>query len=628
MHDLARRLLLIAQDGLESRGGMKQFASFELDAANQCLWHAGRQIALPPKPFAVLKYLVDNPGRLVTHDELMEALWPETYVQPQVLRTYVLDLRKVLGDDAGQPRFIQTLPKRGYCFVAAVTESHSSHLREGHASAPVPQAAPPAAFAVNTLAGRDAEFERLHTLAERAAAGQRQVVFLTGEAGIGKTALVEAFARLQASAFSFVVAQGQCVEGLGKREAYYPIMEALHHLCASRYGERACAVLARVAPEWLSRLGRDASQPVDAARRRQEPSAGDLCSALEELSSDQPLLLLLEDLHWADESSLALLSALARRRAPARLLVVATYSPRSASADHPLKAILQDLLVHRQCAELALQPLSRQAVQQLISGQLQQEQLPPGLAAFVHRHSEGNPLFVTALLDHLVAERFLVQKGDGAHRRWEQRAPYQEMEAGVPDGLAKSIELEIERLAPDQQRLLEAASLMAVAFPAWAVAAALDLDVAHAEELCQDLARRLHFVDRAGEEDLPDGTRSAFYVFAHGLYREVLYQRQAPAARATRHVRIAQRVGQVFAGREAIVAREMALHYEAAGRWHGAASALREAARRACSRNACAEAAELLAHARRLADNLADPERTTLRRQIEADLSQLCQSAS
>lgn len=101
---------------------MKQFESFALDTSNQCLWHDGVQIALTPKLFSVLRYLVDNPGRLVTHDELLDALWPATYVQPQVLRTYMLELRKVLGDDAKHPRFIRTLPKRGFSFVATVTE--------------------------------------------------------------------------------------------------------------------------------------------------------------------------------------------------------------------------------------------------------------------------------------------------------------------------------------------------------------------------------------------------------------------------------------------------------------------------------------------------------------------------
>jgi predicted ATPase len=127
------------------------------------------------------------------------------------------------------------------------------------------------------------------------------------------------------------------------------------------------------------------------------------------------------------------------------------------------------------------------------------------------------------------------------------------------------IELVIERLGEDEQKLLEAASLMEIAFPAWAVAAALDKDPVEAEEACDALARRLHFVVRAGEDELPDGSSSAFYVFAHGLYRKVLYQRQTTARRARRHIRIAERLGELFFGREAAVARERAMHYQAAG---------------------------------------------------------------
>src|SRR4249920_1810952 len=107
---------------------MNQFGSFALDTSNECLWREGMQIELAPKPFSVLRYLVENPGRLITHDELLDAVWPATYVQPQVLRTYMLELRKVLGDDASSPRFIQTIPKRGYRFVALVRKDADAPL--------------------------------------------------------------------------------------------------------------------------------------------------------------------------------------------------------------------------------------------------------------------------------------------------------------------------------------------------------------------------------------------------------------------------------------------------------------------------------------------------------------------
>src|SRR5271154_5397486 len=118
---------------------MQQFGIYRLDLQNECLWQADKQLKLTPRPFSVLRYLVENPQRLVTHDELLEALWPETYVQPQVLRTYVLELRKVFGDDAGNARFIETVPKRGYRFIAPIAEdsgSASGYEQKNGTSAP------------------------------------------------------------------------------------------------------------------------------------------------------------------------------------------------------------------------------------------------------------------------------------------------------------------------------------------------------------------------------------------------------------------------------------------------------------------------------------------------------------
>ena len=608
---------------------MKQFESFVLDTSNECLWRGGVQLALPPKPFAVLRYLVENPGRLITHDELLDALWPETYVQPQVLRTYMLDLRKALGDDAAHPRFIQTLPKRGYCFVAPVADGAVMNRSASPATAPQ-------ATKTGTLVGREDELSSLKAQLALLTSGQRQAVFVTGEAGIGKTALVDAFCALCQQAGSSpgaTVVRGQCVEGFGRKEEYYPLMEALGQLCASPDGERACRILARVAPVWLSALGRDPDPTARAAARHTasermaaERMPGELCEALEELAAEKPLILVFEDLHWADDSTLHLISALARRRAQSRLMVVATYRSQDVqkmSREHPLKRLKPDLLMRHLCTEIALAPLPRTAVKELMSRELKQEELPPGLGTFVHQYSGGNPLFVIAILEHLIAQRFLVREEIDGVDQWQRRGPIEEMEASVPAGLAQMIELEMERLGPEEQRLLEAGSLMSVAFPAWAVAAALELDPGVAEEACDELAQRLYFLERAGHDELPDGIRSSYYVFAHGLYREVMYQRQAATRRARRHIRIAVRLGELFAGREANVAREMALHYEAGGDWQRAMSCLRLAAQHAQQRQAYGEAEQLLVHALRIADNMSESERAAAEREIQSELNEL-----
>jgi DNA-binding winged helix-turn-helix (wHTH) protein len=277
---------------------MKQFQRFGLDTANQCLLHNGAPVDLAPKPFAVLRYMVENPGRLITHDELLDALWPETFVQPQVLRTYMLELRKVLGDDAQNPRFIQTLPKRGYRFVAAVTEpagapgspaTNPSRDSEAHAKSGALE-----------IVGRDAELESLQMMLRLATLGQRQMALVSGDPGIGKTALVDAFCQSDPS-LAAKIARGQCVQGLGVSQEYYPVTEALSQLCAGPQGETAKRVIARLAPAWLGRGGSAESVAGGSAPAgSNERTLGDLFAALEEISVATTLILVFEDVHWAD----------------------------------------------------------------------------------------------------------------------------------------------------------------------------------------------------------------------------------------------------------------------------------------------------------------------------------------
>jgi TolB-like protein/DNA-binding winged helix-turn-helix (wHTH) protein/Flp pilus assembly protein TadD len=119
---------------------MKSFQAFRLDTANQCLWRGQERVAIPPKPYDMLRYLVENPGRLITQDELLEKLWPETYVNPELIRKYILDIRKVLGDRPDKPEFIETVTKRGYRFIASVvdedatTPANPTAIEEGVAS--------------------------------------------------------------------------------------------------------------------------------------------------------------------------------------------------------------------------------------------------------------------------------------------------------------------------------------------------------------------------------------------------------------------------------------------------------------------------------------------------------------
>lgn len=513
---------------------MQKFGDFQLDSANECLWHYGQHLTLTPRPFAVLRYLVENSQRLVTHDELLEALWPETYVQPQVLRTYVLELRKLLGDDPAYPRFIETIPKRGYRFLVPVIQESV-----GRGERP-------------TLVGRDVELATLQVQLDRARKADRPTLFLTGEAGIGKTALIDAFcncicekAAPRASA-SVRIARGQSIEGFGGKEAFYPVREALNGLCLAK-DDKARALLTAAAPSWF------------AQNRAAMPSLGEICEAFEALSQNEALLLVFEDIHLADASTLDLIAALARRRTRAKLMLLASFRPADVDLLHPLRRLQQNLAVSRRSEELRLGPLDRQAVCEYLRRELNAEKLPSGLASLIHQYSSGNPLYMTAILDHLRTQRVLrSENGEVFMSR-----PVDEIELGVPDGLAGAIELQLDRLSEEDRHLLEAGSIAGTIFPAWAAAAALRREVEDVEEAYASLVRRVRLLSIAGHDELPGGSCSTFYVFAHALYREVLYARMPAARRSQWHLRVADRLRAMFAGNEASVAHEIAAHIEA-----------------------------------------------------------------
>jgi predicted ATPase len=592
---------------------MKQFGCFQLDTQNECLWQNGARVALTPKPFAVLRYLVENPQRLVTHDELLEKLWPETYVQPQVLRTYVLELRKLLGDEIENPRFIRTERNRGYWFLAQVEDGARNTAEVG-----VPR----------RIVGRRNEFDKMSGLLRQVKRGERQVLFITGEAGIGKTALIDEFCREVCSESQIEIARGQSVEGFGGKEAYYPVMEALGQLCRQNGGEKNVQVLQQIAPSWyaqLASLPQADNLPIGGGPVKPERMLKEICDAIEAMSGEKTVILVFEDLHWADLSTLDLISALARRRSDARLLLLSSYRPADVNTGHhPLKRLKQDLDAHKLCTEAALRPLDKAAVSEYLARELQQATPPMGLPSFVHQHSEGNPLFMTAMLEHLIAQGLIRQQAGS----WQLQSELAEIEMGVPRVLSEMIEMQIEGLDSEDQRLLEAASLIGVIFPAWAAAAALAGDLEEIEEQYERLTRRMHFLHPAGHDELPDGTQSAFYVFAHGLYREVLRGRQSPARRARRHLRVAEKLENLFAGREADVSRELAIHFEAAAEWERAARALCAAAENAQRRGARDEGVKLMKDALRLLENLSERDRAAAEMKIREQLAGMDEAAA
>src|SRR4029077_3907070 len=220
---------------------------------------------------------------------------------------------------------------------------------------------------------------------------------------------------------------------------------------------------------------------------------------------------------------------------------------------HPLKALKQDLLVHRLCREIALQPLSEANVAEYLAAESPGGAVPEGLDAVVYRHSEGNPLFMTAALEHLTDRGFLSRENGG----WRLMRPLEDVHVGVPERLRQLIEAQVDHLPAEEQRALEVASVAGLTFSAGITAVAADIAPETAEIICNDLARRSHLVRATGFQQFPDGTVSSRYAFVNALYRAVLYGRLSPAGRAGLHVRIGARLEALFSESLSAVASEL-----------------------------------------------------------------------
>jgi predicted ATPase len=407
-----------------------------------------------------------------------------------------------------------------------------------------------------TFVGRADDVARLHALLEAARAGHRRLAFVTGEAGIGKTTLVETFVADLAADDDLRIAHGQCVERVGAGDASAPVLEAIARLARQPGGDRVVAVFQQYAPSRLSQLPAlltDAE--LDAARRRTGGTTRDrmlreLVDALDVLSAETPLVLVLEDVHWSDAATADLLAMLARRRDPARLLVVATYRPANlVVAGHPLKPVKQELQLHGHCEELALEYLSEAAVGEYLGARFPHASLDPRAARFLHRNTGGNPLFLVHVVDHLLARR-QVRKVDG---RWELAGPVDVVMSDVPDTLSQLVDEQIERLTASERKALAVASLADAGFSA-ALATVAGLDEREAEECCAALARRGQFLRDEGLVEWPDGTVAGRYAFVHTLHRTVIDGRMSVAERAWLRRRIDERLERAAARSERVPA--------------------------------------------------------------------------
>jgi DNA-binding winged helix-turn-helix (wHTH) protein/tetratricopeptide (TPR) repeat protein len=565
------------------------FGDFRLDPTNECLWQGSRAIALRPKAYAVLKHLVDRRGQLVTKQQLLEAVWPGTFVGDAVLKASIRQLREALSDDADSPRYIETSHRRGYRFIAAISDAAPASNPPASRERVVPSSDP-------GVLGREGDLAKMRSSVERMLNGERQVVFVTGEAGIGKTTLVNAAIAQAARAHEIAVARGQCLEHYGAGEAYLPVLDAFARLARSTGGEWVTAHLRQHAPAWLLEMP-SLIPPAERATLQQQIGTAtrermlrEVADAVEAMTAASPLILVLEDLHWSDYSTLDLVAYLARRRDAARLMMIGTYRPVDVIvSEHPLKDVKRELQAHALCHELPLGYLTEDDIAHYLAGRFPRHELPRRLTRLIHRRTEGNPLFMVNVVQYLIDEGAITESNGG----WILQDANADLESGVPENIRQLIEKQIERLDPDERIVLEGASVVGMECSSVAIAAGLDAKTEWVEERCEALVRRHQFLSPARIVELPDGTITPRYKFSHVLYLEVPYRLLPAMRRSQIHGRIGQSGEAIYRERVGEIAAELAMHFEQARDPDRAVKYLLQAAQNATHRFAQHEAAAL-----------------------------------
>ena len=524
----------------------------------------GRQeVRITPKSLLVLHALVERSQEVVTKAELFRTVWADTAVSDAALTSCIQELRQALQDDAREPRFIETVHRRGFRFLVPCSA-------DGYVNRDRP-AEPPPARPAGSIVGRDAALAQLAHSAALAQTGTRQIVFLTGEPGIGKTALVETVLSGIGDRNGWRIARADCVEQYGAGEAYQPLLEALTRLCRQEDGEHFIGVLRRCAPTWLAQL--PAFQPPAEFSALQRQSVGvtrdrmlrELTDALEAMSLRGPIALCLEDLHWSDASTLDWIASFARRPENAAILLIGTYRlGETASAVHSPESIADDLRVKGLSTEIPLTQLDERAVIEYLQARFP---APPDasaslerLARLIYQHTEGNPFFIVNVLADLVTRGVVVPRECG----WTVRERVDAGTLGIPVDIRKAIARQVDRLDDRECRLLEVASVLGGACSAAAIGAGAGEPTSEVEAVLDALARRSAFVRRGPTLEWPDGTISATFEFLHALYREVIGERTSPARRAELHRVIGLRLEAAYRDQAPEAAAELAVHFDEA----------------------------------------------------------------
>lgn len=469
------------------------------------------------------------------------------------------------------------------------------------------------------LVGRHHELVKLRALLNSTLKGSGLIVLITGEPGIGKTALVEDFLNEQIILQrTCAIGRGFSSERLAGTEAYLPIFEALEEMI--RATPSLAQIMRRVAPNWYAHVARDSSEDSGTSPPGQLKAASrellnrEVMAFLEEASLNVPLVLFLDDLHWADDSTIDLLTYVSAHFDSTRILILATYRPEELQLNHEhFSQIALDLQARRLCQRIDLGFLALADVEAFISLEFPENKFTPVFSKLIHAKTEGNPFFMVEVLRYLQDKQILTLS-EGI---WKLSGKLPDIERDLPQSVVGMVRRKIDFLSEQDRKLLSAASVEGFEFHSAVIALALAADPVDIEESLDKLHRVHGVVQPIGEKELPNGTIAVTYRFVHFLYYDSFYVAIQPARKASWSAAVAGALLHFHGSHAAEIAAQIAFLFEAARDFAQAAHYFSLAAENATKIFAHTEAVSLARRGLRMLEGMPD---TLSRKQAELDL--------
>ncbi|MDP9236681.1 MAG: protein kinase [Chloroflexota bacterium] len=486
-------------------------------------------------------FLGDDPLSVISQHANVAPVAPATHAAGLPLALDDLILRLLAKPPAERPASAAVVLEE----LRAISEG----LRTPNAPPELEEPEPEPMAPVPGFVGRAPEQEQLAAALDRAIEGAGSLVMVVGEPGIGKTRLLEQFAAHARTAGALVLV-GRCYDG-DWAPPFSPFVEAIKQHATHTPQQRLRAqlgndagVLARIVPALHERLPNIAEPPAIPAEGERYRLLEAVSDTLGRLAAKRPLVLVLDDLHWADKGTIAMLQQVARTSATQPILVLGAYRDVELDRTYPLADALAGLRREKNFERIALRGLDGAEVAELLDAIAEQD-VPAALSEAIARETDGNPFFIKEVLLHLVEEKKIVQQ-DGT---WTSKLSIAEM--GIPEGVREVIGRRLSRVSETCGRMLTVASALTAGFSWEAISAICDAgDTALLDAVDEALGAQLIVERERGRYD-----------FTHALIRHTLYEELSTPRRVLLHRQIGEALERLYVADLSAHVGELAHHF-------------------------------------------------------------------